>query len=227
VGYSYDDHVALKNVTMQIEKGEVVYLIGENGAGKSTLLMILAALYVPTTGTAKIFGKKLTEKLTKDVEIRKKIGVVFQDPDVQLFSPTVYDDVAFAPRHLGDDANAEKMAETAMRRMNIWHLRDRHPYELSEGEKKRASVATVLSYEPEFILFDEPTANMDVKGRHEFARLLHELKEEGKTMVIATHLLGDIKEATRVLVMQSGEVVYDGAPDVIENDSKLKSLGLL
>ncbi len=227
VSYDYHGHAAIKDVSLEIKRGEVVYLIGENGAGKSTLLLILAALYPPAKGTAKIFGVEVTEKTSKNLELRRKIGIVFQDPDVQLFSPTVYDDVAFAPKHLGKNVQYDKMTMQAMKRMKIWHLRDRHPYELSEGEKKRASISTILSYDPEFMLFDEPTANMDVKGRRDFKELIGELKKREKTVVIATHILGDIHEATRVIVMSAGRKIYDGTPEILDNSAELKRLGII
>lgn len=226
VSFGYGDVEILHNINIRINKGEVIYLIGENGAGKSTLLLILAALYVPSKGKATIFGKEIDEKATKDINLRKKIGMVFQDPDVQLFSPTVFDDVAFAPRHLKEKYSRE-MVESAMKRMNVWHLRNRHPYELSEGEKKRASIATVLSYSPEFILFDEPTANMDARGRKEFKSLIEDLKNKGKTVVIATHLLGDIVHATRIVGLKNGKIAYDGNLGIVEDMNYMESLELI
>ncbi len=226
VSYSYRDSPALIDVSLRIKEGEVIYLIGENGAGKSTLLLILAALFVPRSGIARIFGKVITEKNTKNVALRRRIGIVFQDPDVQLFSPTVYDDVSFAPRHLTTE-DYRQYTEKAMKVMRISHLRNRHPYELSEGEKKRVAIATVLSYDPEFILFDEPTANMDGKGRKEFKSILKKLIDQGKTIVIATHLLRDIAYATRVIGMYKGKIDYDGDPDILKNERYLEKLNIL
>ncbi len=217
----------LSGVNIRIKEGEIIYLIGENGAGKSTLLLILAALYVPTSGKAIIFNKELNEQATKDIKLRRRIGIVFQNPDVQLFSPTVFDDVIFAPMHLGTNVNYRKNTENAMRFMNVWHLRTRHPYELSEGEKKRAAIATILSYNPEFMLFDEPTANMDGRGRRDFNTLLRTLKDEGKTVIIATHLLQDIIYATRVIAMNIGQIVYDGSPDILEDKEYLRKINLI
>ncbi len=226
VSYSYRNDPAIVDINLNIKRREVIYLVGENGAGKSTLLLILAALFVPTRGIAKIFGKVITEKVTKDVYLRRKIGIVFQDPDIQLFSPTVYDDVSFAPRHLtGEDY--KKHTEKAMRIMKISHLKQRHPYELSEGEKKRVAIATVLSYDPEFMLFDEPTANMDGKGRREFKLLLKKLIDEEKTIVIATHLLRDIVYATRIIGMYEGKIEYDGDPSILKNKKYLEKLNVI
>lgn len=226
VSYSYNNNFAIKNINMHIKKGELIYLIGENGAGKSTLLLILSALFVPTRGTARIYGKVINEKVTKDLDLRKKIGIVFQDPDIQLFSPTVYDDVAFAPRHLTKE-NYDIMAREAMEVMNIKHLKNRHPYELSEGEKKRVAIASVLSYNPDFILFDEPTANMDGRGRREFKEIIKKLKNEGKTIVIATHLLMDIVYASRVIIMYKGKIDYDGDPSVLDNKKYLEEINVI
>lgn len=226
VSYSYRNSPAIADVSLHIKESEVIYLIGENGAGKSTLLLILAALFVPTSGIARIFGKVITEKSTKDIGLRRRIGIVFQDPDVQLFSPTVYDDVSFAPRHL-TTGDYKLYTEKAMETMKISHLRQRHPYELSEGEKKRVAIATVLSYDPEFILFDEPTANMDGRGRREFKSLLKKLIDEGKTIVIATHLLRDIVYATRIIGMYKGKIDYDGDPYVLKNKKYLEKLNIL
>jgi len=226
VSYSYHNSPAIVNINLNIKNGEVIYLIGENGAGKSTLLLILAALLVPTAGIAKIFGKVITEKVTKDVYLRRKIGIVFQDPDIQLFSPTVYDDVSFAPRHL-TGVDYKKHTEKALKLMKIYHLKHRHPYELSEGEKKRVAIATILSYDPEFMLFDEPTANMDGKGRREFKLLLKKLINDGKTIVIATHLLRDIVYATRVIGMYGGKIEYDGDPSILKNKRYLEKLNVI
>ena len=228
VEYKYRDKTALKNINLRIKEQECVFLLGENGAGKSTLMLILAALYTPTGGEAYIFGKNLTEKITKDLTLRKKIGIVFQDPDVQLFSPTVYDDVAFAPRHMTQDEDIVKsMVEYSLKKMGVWHLQKRHPYELSEGEKKRVAIATVLSYNPVFILLDEPTANLDGKGKKEFVEILGELKKEGKTLIVATHEMRGIEYADRIIIMKNGVIKYDGSPSIIKNKTFLEEMGIL
>ncbi len=228
VMYKYRDRIAIRDINLKINEGECVFLLGENGAGKSTLMLILAALYVPTSGEAYIFGKKLTEKITKDISLRKKIGIVFQDPDVQLFSPTVYDDVAFAPRHMFQNENeVGKRTSYALKKMGVWDLRNRHPYELSEGEKKRVGIATVLSYNPSFILLDEPTANLDGKGRKEFVHILNDLKKDGKTVVVATHEMIGIEIADRVIIMKNGKIEYDGSPKIINDKNYLEEMGII
>ncbi len=195
VSYAYPGGAsALRNVTFTVAEGESVAILGANGSGKSTLLKLLDALYFPTGGEVRAFGVALEEKLLQDEEwsfcFRRRVGLVFQDPDVQLFLPTVRDEVAFAPAQLGiprDEVAAR--VERAMEELGISALADRPPYNLSDGEKKKVAIASVLSLSPDVWLLDEPTASLDPRTADWMVRFLLSLKERGKTVVIATHEL--------------------------------------
>jgi len=207
VCYSYDDgHCALENLNFTIKKGERVSLVGPNGAGKSTLLHILAGLYIPTKGTAEIMGVRLTKK---DAPLaRRNVGLLFQDPDDQIFMPTVSEDVAFGPMNMGlDEQEVRKRVDEALRMTGMESYRERVPHHLSLGEKKRVAMAGLLAMSPGVLLLDEPTANLDPQGRRD---LINVLQEREETIIIATHDLSVAFHLTnRVLVLKK-TLLYDG-----------------
>lgn len=214
---------ALKRVNLKVEEGESLGIIGPNGSGKSTLLLHLNGI-LRGSGEIKIFGLNPEGKNLK--EIRKKVGVVFQDPDDQLFSPTVFDDVAFGPINMGfKESEVEKRVEDALDKVGLRKLMDESPQHLSFGEKKRISVATVLSMEPELLVLDEPTSNLDPRSRREILNLLKGL--EG-TKIIATHDISAVEElASRVVILYEGEVVADGeATKILNDDALLRKFGV-
>jgi cobalt/nickel transport system ATP-binding protein len=228
VGYKYHKrHVALDGIDLTVRRGEMVALLGANGCGKSTLLKLLDGLYAPSEGKMRVLGQDI-ENVGADTDaahkFHREIGLVFQDPDVQLFSPTVGDDVAFGPLQLRMPLpEVRRRVEAALTQMDIMHLRDRAPFELSGGEKKRAAIATVLALEPDVILFDEPTASLDPRTKWVLVNIIRALSEQGKTIITATHELEVVPFiANRVVVIgENRRILADGAPERILEDRDL------
>ncbi len=211
VSYTYlGKFTALKDATLKINAGEQVAIMGANGSGKSTLLSILNALIYPTSGEFYAFGSPVTEEVFDSLEdneqsryFRKKVGFVFQNPDVQLFCSTVYDEVAFGPLQLGlSKEEVKRRTEEVMAMVGITGLRDRSPHTLSGGEKKKVCLASVLPLNPDVLLLDEPTAGLDPRSQLWLIELLQELAKAGKTIVTATHDLDIIEQiSTRAIVI--------------------------
>lgn len=194
VSYSYyGRYPALVEASLRVAPGERVVILGANGCGKSTLLKVLDGLVRPDAGRVEIFGEDLTQAAAEPTRLRalhRRVGLVFQDSDVQLFSPTVREDVAFGPLQMGWESDEVDMAvERALEAMEVAHLADRAPCELSEGEKRRAAIATVLALDPEVLLMDEPTAGLDPRGKALLLDLLARLSQEGRTLVATTQEL--------------------------------------
>ncbi len=212
-----DGTKAITNMNLQIEAGEKVALVGANGAGKSSLITSLVGI-VDGVGTCLIAGIEL--KKEKLDEIRTKIGVVFQNPDDQLFMPTIYDDIAFGPRNLGvDEETIKHRVEDRLRLLEIEHLKDKTALRLSGGEKRMAAMATVLSMKPEIMVLDEPTAFLDPKARRKLIRILKDLPH---TMIIATHDLSFAAElCSRTVLLKQGEIFADGKSEAILQDDEL------
>ncbi len=227
VSYTYPDGTdALNRISIRIDEGESAAIAGPNGAGKSTLLLIMAGLVAPSSGEVRIFGRKIGKKDIGRAEsmsdIRKRIGIVFQDADTQLFSATVYDDVAFGPMHLGiGEDEVDEMVKSTLEFLGITHLSERHPYDLSGGEKRKAAIATALVSSPDVLLLDEPTADLDPKNRREFVELLKKLKEDGKTIVIATHEMDILPEVVERMIVLNGEIAREGSIGEVMLDEKL------
>lgn len=218
LNYSYPDgREALHGVNLTVNKGDTAGLIGHNGAGKSTLIMLLNGVFTGR-GTIKIAGLPLEKKNLK--EIRKSVGVVFQNPDDQLFMPTVFDDIAFGPLNFGlSSEEVKNRVDEVIKAMKLEGFEDRLPHHLSTGEKKRVSIATVLSMRPSLIILDEPSSNLDPKGRRELIKLLKTI--EG-TKIIATHDLELVLEiCNKVILMRKGQVVATGKTSEILSDEKL------
>ena len=227
VRYEYAGrHTALDGIDLRIERGEHVALLGANGSGKSTLLKLLDGIIGPSAGSMRAMGRDVAAVADGQDAFRfhREVGLVFQDPDVQLFSATVLDDVAFGPLQLGlpqDEVRAR--CDEALRQMGIAHLAERAPFELSGGEKKRAAIASVLSLRPEVLLLDEPTASLDPRTKWVLVNLVRQLGEGGKTLVIATHELDIVPLiADRVVVLgENRRVLADGQPAAILADRDL------
>ncbi len=208
VSYTYlKKFPALVEVNLEIHKGEQVAILGANGSGKSTLLKILNALIFPQKGEIFAFGKKLEPKLFETdfvKSFRSKVGFVFQDSDIQLFSPTVWDEIAFAPLQLSlPIEEVEERVRDVMEMLGIQKLKKRAPHTLSGGEKKKVAIASILSMNPEVLLLDEPTNNLDPRTKRWLIELLDELKSLGKTLVISTHDLDLALETTEKAVVFS------------------------
>ncbi|MHB9111668.1 MAG: energy-coupling factor ABC transporter ATP-binding protein [Thermoleophilia bacterium] len=206
-GFSYEDAEALAGVSFRVDAGERLALLGANGSGKSTLLKMLDGLIFPTSGGITAFGEELTENALRDdgysQAFRRRVGFVFQNSDAQLFSPSVWEEIAFGPLHLGLTAEeVEKRTEETIHILGLEHLRDRPPFHLSGGEKKKVALASVLAIDPDVLLFDEPTAGLDPKTGSFLARLILQLAEAGKTIVTATQDLRLVERiAERVIIL--------------------------
>ncbi len=213
-----DGRRALHDVSLQIGMGEKVALVGPNGAGKSTLLLHLNGILTPKDGRVRACGLEMRkENLGK---VRAGVGVIFQNPDDQLFSPTVFDDVAFGLLYQGlPEAEVRARVAQALTTVGIAGYADRVPYHLSAGEKKRAALATVLAMDPEILVLDEPTSGLDPRGRRSLINLLRSLPQ---TMLVATHDLNMVRELLpRTVVLDEGRVVADGATADILSDALL------
>lgn len=223
--FSYPDgQIAVKDISFSIHHGEAVGVIGANGAGKSTLLMLLMGVLFPSTGEVLVGDFRVTKKTLP--MIRQRLGMVFQDPEEQLFMNTVYDDVAFGPRNYGlDEKEVESRVIEALKMVNIPHLKDRAPYRLSGGEKRAAAIAAVLSMQPDVLIMDEPTASLDPKSRR---KLIGMLKSFEHTKIITSHDLDMVLETCdRIIVIKQGEVVADApAAQILSNAELLEECGL-
>lgn len=214
-----DGTVALRDVSFRITHGESVAIIGGNGAGKSTLLLHLNGYLTATSGEIRIGDYPLTKGTLP--EIRRTVGMVFQDPDDQLFMPTVYDDVAFGPLNLGFPvAEVEQRVRDALEKVGAHHLQNKPPYHLSGGEKKRVAIATVLSMAPDILVMDEPTDGLDPHARRQLVALL---KDFTHTRIFTSHDLDMVLElCSRVIILHEGEVRADGpAPEIFRNEELL------
>jgi cobalt/nickel transport system ATP-binding protein len=225
ITFSYNNQIALKEVSLTVRQGERIAILGANGSGKSTLLKILDGLYFPQTGRVCAFGELLTEQTlqeeTRAFDFRRRVGLVFQDPDVQLFSPTVWDEVTFAPLHLGlPRTEVIERSEWAMDLLGITKLRDRAPHRLSGGEKKKVALASILSLRPDVWLLDEPTASLDPRSQSRLLDFIGELHKEGKTIITATHDLDIVEEIADRVVMfcEEHEISGEGAPREVLTD---------
>ncbi|MBE2899742.1 ATP-binding protein [Methanothermobacter thermautotrophicus] len=231
LSYSYPDGTpALRGINMKIDKGERVAVIGPNGAGKSTLFLHLNGILRPTTGEVIIDGKKM--EYSRDlIKIRQKVGIVFQNPDDQLFSPTVREDVAFGPMNLGLPMDeVEERVRDALQKVGITGYENRAPHHLSGGEKKRVAIAGILAMKPEIMVLDEPTTGLDPETADGIIRILLELSMEGITVIISSHDVEIISQfAERVFVLNNGKLIAEGTPREIFRDAELisrASLGL-
>jgi cobalt/nickel transport system ATP-binding protein len=227
VTYSYRDVVALNALNLSLPSQRRTILLGPNGSGKSTLLRILDGLRFPQKGSVSFRGEPLTEESLRKEEFsfqfRRRVGFVFQNPDVQLFSPTVFDEVAFGPLQLRwpKDEIRREIAET-LDRMEISHLRNRTPQHLSMGEKKRVALASVLILDPEVLLLDEPTAALDPRSESRMIDFLVGCGQDSKTVITATHDLDIIEDiADGCCVFQDGNVVAEGSPSEILADTPM------
>ena len=223
---------ALNDVSLTIGDGEFIGLIGHTGSGKSTLVQHLNGLLRPTSGRILVDGLDLADKQTDRRAVRRKVGLVFQYPENQLFEETVEKDIAFGPRNLGlDDAEVSRRVREAMAKVALDYerLKDRSVFELSGGQMRRVAIAGVLAMEPGTLVLDEPCAGLDPRGREEILGLIRNLHEQaGTTIVMVSHSMDDVASlAERVIVMNHGVIVMDGAPrDVFSRGEELRAIGL-
>lgn len=226
VSVCYPETTALDGLSLSIAEGERIAVLGANGSGKSTLLRVLAGLCFPEKGSVSFRNQRLTETVLSDGpfarDFRRRVGFVFQNPDVQLFSATVFDEVAFGPMQL--EWAREQIVDrvnAALDEMEIKHLRDRAPHRLSGGEKKRVALASVLVLNPDVLLMDEPTASLDPKSQGHMVDFLFDCSGR-KTVVTTTHSLDIVEEiADRCIVLEYGRVVGNGSPSEVLRDRAL------
>ena len=231
VSYRYESDnetplpLAIKNINIDIKKGEFVAILGHNGSGKSTIAKLSNAIILPETGKIFVDGMDTADE-NLEYEIRQKVGVVFQNPDNQIVATIVEEDVAFGPENLGiEPAEIRQRVDNALKSVGMYEYRLHEPHKLSGGQKQRVAIAGVMAMQTDCIVLDEPTAMLDPKGREEVMRSMLRLnKEMGKTVVLITHYMDEAVKADRVIVMNSGNVVLDGTPrevfaheDIIEN----------
>jgi cobalt/nickel transport system ATP-binding protein len=222
----HDGTSALKGVSLCVEKGEKVAILGPNGAGKSTLLLHLNGIYLAQQGVVKVCGMAVTQE--NDHLARGKVGLVFQDPDDQVFSPTVWDDVAFGPLNQElDRPEIERCVEKALRAVGMWEFRTRAPHHLSYGQKKRVAIAGVLAMDPEIIVLDEPSAFLDPAGQFDLLEILERLHREGRTIIVATHDVDMAAEwATSIIILKDGQVLAQGGTELLVNEEVVQAAGL-
>jgi cobalt/nickel transport system ATP-binding protein len=227
ITFRYNSVVALDRISLEIEEGKRSVLLGANGSGKSTLLRMLDGLCFPDSGRISFRGDSIDPASLEDdkfaLAFRRRVGLVFQNPDVQLFNPTVFDEVAFGPLQMrwSKDEIRQRVAAT-LDTMEIAHLKDRPPHRLSGGEKKRVAIASVLVLDPEVLLLDEPTAALDPRSQSQIIDLLIGWGEGKKTVITATHDLGLVEDiADDCFLLQRGKLIAHGEPAKILNDEAL------
>ncbi len=218
IKYSYNkDYQALKGVSLKVEKGEMVALLGKNGAGKSTLFLHLNGIYEPDEGKVFIDGEELKYDKKSLLKFRQKVGIVFQNPDDQIFAPTVEEDVAFGPLNLKlPMEEVQKRVTESLARVGMSGFEKKAPHHLSGGQKKRVAIAGILAMQPEIMVLDEPTAGLDPQGVRGLSKLLKELNDEGITIIISTHEVDLVPNyAKKVFVLVDGLLIAEGTPKEI------------
>jgi len=218
-----DKTKAVDSVSFTFNEGESIALIGENGAGKTSLLLAVVGVLETASGTIETGGIQLTKKTVN--EVRKQIGLVFQNPDDQLFMPLIYDDIAFGCRNFGlQEDETKKRVDDTLTRLNIGHLRKRSSLKLSAGEKRMAAIAAVLAMNPAVLMFDEPTAFLDPKAKRALVEALNKLPQ---SKIVATHDMEFAAEVcNRVIVLKNGRIMADGALSLLNDKKFLKDCGL-
>ena len=222
---SYD---VLKDFSLNIEKGTFNVILGHNGSGKSTVAKLMNGLLKPVSGSVFVDEFNTNDSKT-DIEIKRRVGLVFQNPDNQLVSSIVEEDVAFGPENLGlDPKEIRQRVDAALKTVDMFEFRNRPTHKLSGGQKQRVAIAGIIAMEPECIVLDEPTAMLDPGGRKEVLDSILKLnREKGITIVYITHFMEEVENADRVIVMKNGKITVDGSPkQVFNNPKKLKEAGL-
>ncbi|MHA1265595.1 MAG: energy-coupling factor ABC transporter ATP-binding protein [Candidatus Helarchaeota archaeon] len=222
LSYRYPDKtLALQNISFQIKTGECVGLIGPNGAGKSTLLLTLMGFLKPFKGSITLFKQELNNKTKKN--LRMQIGMVFQDPNDQLFSPTLWEDLAFGPYNLGyDQDEINRRIDKTLQIIGLEKYKDKPPHHMSFGEKKRAALGTILTMDPKILLLDEPFSNLDPESYAEILQLIQSFKEQNLTIIIATHDVDVLPNLVdRCILLDDGHIIIDSSVHEVLSDFEL------
>ncbi|MCQ2552904.1 MAG: energy-coupling factor transporter ATPase [Clostridia bacterium] len=218
----------LRGISLEIERGSFVAIVGPNGSGKSTLAKHLNALLLPTDGDVYVDG--INTKTDDPLEIRSKVGMVFQNPDNQLVSSIVEDDVAFGPENLGvEPTEIRRRVDDSLKRVSMYEFRKKGPHLLSGGQKQRVAIAGTLAMGTDCIVFDEPTAMLDPSGRKEIMDIINDLHREGKTVILITHFMEEAAQTDRIIVVNKGQIYADAAPKDLftgETADKLAEISL-
>lgn len=222
---------ALDKVNIEIEKGEIVAVIGHTGSGKSTLMQLLNGLLKSTAGRVLIDGEDIRSSKAKTLETRFRVGLCFQYPEYQLFENTVYEDIAFGPKNMGlSEEEVDKRVRAAAKYVGIPEYAFKtHPFDLSGGEKRRVAIAGVISMEPEILILDEPTSGLDPRGREQILELIKNYRDRTqKSVVVVSHSMNDVaKIASRVIVMYDSKVLMTGSvQEIFDQSEKLSEIGL-
>jgi len=228
LAFRYPDGTrALNGVSFSMPEGARVALLGPNGAGKSTLLLHLNGLNLPQQGAVKVLGREVGKKTKKWV--RAGVGIVFQDPDDQIFSSTVWDDVAFGPINMGlSSYDVVQRVRNSLQAVGMLAYREKPPYRLSYGQKKRVAIAGVLAMEPKVIVLDEPMAFLDPAGKEQVERILDDLNRNGTAIIIATHDVDlAARWADRVIILKDGRVLAEGGPGLLTDKQLVESADLI
>jgi energy-coupling factor transport system ATP-binding protein len=232
VTYEYTEedtvYAAVKDLSLEIEKGSFTVILGHNGSGKSTLAKLINGLNKPTFGDVIVDGINTKDEET-ELTVKRKVGMVFQNPDNQLIASVVEEDVAFGPENLGLEPQEIRLrVDEALKAVDMYEFRKSTPHRLSGGQKQRIAIAGIIAMEPECLVLDEPTAMLDPKGRAEIINTLLKLnREKGITVVLITHYMEEAEKADRVVVMNDGVIIDDGVPkEIFKNVEKLKAVGL-
>ena len=232
ITFEYEDDerkkAVLNNFSLNIERGSFTVILGHNGSGKSTLAKLLNGLYKPNDGEILVDGIS-TKDEEHEIEIKRRVGLVFQNPDNQLVASVVEEDVAFGPENLGHEPSVIRQeVDEALKAVDMYEFRKSTPHRLSGGQKQRIAIAGIIAMKPDCIVLDEPTAMLDPKGRAEIISTIKKLnRENGITVVLITHFMEEAEDADRVIVMDSGKIVADSTPKNIFSDIKLlKEVGL-
>lgn len=222
VSFSYDDNRVLNNISLSVQEGEFVALLGHNGCGKSTMAKLFNVLLSPQSGMVTIDG--ITAETEDDIyEIRSRVGLVLQNPDNQLVATVVEEDVAFGPENLGvPPQEIRRRVDSALKAVDMYEYRSHAPHKLSGGQKQRVAIAGIIAMEPRCIVLDEPTAMLDPKGRQEVMDTIRHLnKSMGITIVLITHYMDEAVQADRVIVMDKGSILTQGTPRQVFSKTEL------
>ena len=219
--YEYPDGTkALENVNFKVDEGKIVALLGPNGAGKSTLFLHFNGILKPSSGKILFNGSPVDYNKKNLMKLRQNVGIVFQNPDDQLFAPTVMEDVAFGPMNMGlSREEVEKRVKNALKRVGMEGFEKKPPHHLSGGQKKRVAIAGILAMDPKIMVLDEPTSGLDPKGASQIMRLLYELNEDGMTIIISTHDVDLVPlYASTVYIISHGNIIKEGNPQTVFSD---------